>query len=386
MTIEGLGKKFQEARLARGLTLDEAARLTKIRPSRLAEIEADDFSQFPSLAYAKGFLQIYGKFLDVDVTPYLDAFETSSQQMTVDGYAYLQDQPAPKPRRIRARPRAPVVRRQRSGDRSSPLPLLIAVGVIALGFILMRLIMNIQRIAPHQMVGVPQPTASQAPPAQAQPTQAPVAQAPPKQAPVASIAPVAPGPSRAPSRPPAAVVEAQPKKAPPVASAPPSIAPAPSPPPQTAVAEVPKKAAQPVATVAPSIPIPEAFVPAFANANAAAKASVPPKEPEVRRAEPVRPEDLAKAGATETAQTTQKPAEAEGPNHIAIKPLKKTYIKVVVDNESLQPAFERWISPTDGTVEFRGQKIAVRVLDRDAVQIRKNGKPVSGDDEDVTVE
>src|SRR6266478_1244807 len=385
MTIEGLGKKFQDARLARGLTLDEAARLTKIRPSRLAEIEVDDFSQFPSLAYAKGFLQIYGKFLDVDVTPYLDAFETS-QQMTVDGYSYLQDQPAPKPRRIRARPRAPVVRRQRSGDRSSPLPLLIAVGVIVLGFILMRLIMNIQRIAPHQMVGVPQPTASQAPPAQAQPTQAPVAQAPPKQAPAASIAPVAPAPSRAPSRPPAAVVEAQPKKAPPVASAPPSIAPAPSPPPQTAVAEVPKKAAQPVATVAPSIPIPEAFVPAFANANAAAKASVLPKEPEVRRAEPVRPEDLAKAGATESVQTTQKPAEAEGPNHIAIKPLKKTYIKVVVDNESLQPAFERWISPTDGTVEFRGQKIAVRVLDRDAVQIRKNGKPVSGDDEDVTVE
>ena len=356
MTIEGLGKKFQDARLARGLTLDEAARLTKIRPSRLAEIEADDFSQFPSLAYAKGFLQIYGKFLDVDVTPYLDAFETS-QQMTVDGYAYLQDQPAPKPRRIRARPRAPVVRRQRSGDRSSPLPLLIAVGAIVLGFILMRLIMNIQRIAPHQMVGVPQPIASQAPPAQAQSTQAPVAQAPPKQAPAASIAPVAPAPSRAPSRPPAAVVEAQ-----------------------------PKKAAEPVATVAPSIPIPDAFVPAFANANVAAKASVPLKEPEVRRAEPVRPEDLAKAGATQTAQTTQKPAEAKGPNHIAIKPLKKTYIKVVVDNESLQPAFERWISPTDGTVEFRGQKIAVRVLDRDAIQIRKNGKPVADGDDDITVE
>jgi len=240
------------------------------------------------------------------------------------------------------------------------------------------LIMNIQRIAPHQMVGVPQPTASQAPPAQAQPTQAP-----PKQAPAASVAAA---PSRAPSAPPAAVVEAQPKKAPPVASALPSIAPAPSPPPQTAVAEVPKKAAQPVATVAPSIPLPEAFVPAFANANAAAKASVPPKEPEVRRAEPVRPEDLAKAGATQSVQTTQKPAEAEGPNRIAIKPLKKTYIKVVVDNESLQPAFERWISPTDGTVEFRGQKIAVRVLDRDAIQIRKNGKPVADGDDDVTVE
>ena len=95
MTIEGLGKKFQEARRARDLTLDEAARMTKIRPSRLAEIEADDFSQFPSLAYAKGFLLIYGKFLDVDVTPYLDAFE-DSERVTVDGYSYLQDNPPPK--------------------------------------------------------------------------------------------------------------------------------------------------------------------------------------------------------------------------------------------------------------------------------------------------
>ena len=98
MSIEGLGKKFQAARESRGLSLDEAARLTKIRQSRLAEIEADDFSQFPSLAYAKGFLLIYGKFLDVDVTPYLDAFEGSSN-ITINGYSYLQESPAPKPPR-----------------------------------------------------------------------------------------------------------------------------------------------------------------------------------------------------------------------------------------------------------------------------------------------
>src|SRR5256885_10191616 len=150
MTIEGLGKKFRDARLARGLTLDEAAGLTKIRPSRLAEIEADDFSQLPSLAYAKGFLQIYGRFLDVDVTPYLDVFETS-RDVTVDGYSYLQDQSAPKPRRIRAIPRAPTVRRQRSGVRSSSMSLLIEVGVIGVGFVLLRLILNIQSIAPHPM-------------------------------------------------------------------------------------------------------------------------------------------------------------------------------------------------------------------------------------------
>ena len=96
----------------------------------------------------------------------------------------------------------------------------------------------------------------------------------------------------------------------------------------------------------------------------------------MRRAEPVRPEDLARAAAS----------ESTGPNRVAIRPLKKTYIKVVVDNEEMNPAFERWISPGDGTVEFRGQHVAVRVLDRDAVQIKKNGKLISDDDSDVTIE
>ena len=359
MTIEGLGKKFQDARIAHGFTLDEAARLTKIRPSRLAEIEADDFSQFPSLAYAKGFLSIYGKFLDVDVTPYLDVFET--KDVTFDGYSYLQDQPPPKPRRVRAT-HAPVVRRQRvSGDRSSLFPILIGVGVIIVGFVLMRLIMNIQRISPHEMVGVPQPTAAQ------------------------SAEPQAPGPQAAP---PQARAQGQGPQQQNVQSrahaASASVGQAPSPPPAT-VAEAPKKSAPPVANAAPSIAPPAATTaPAFASANAAAEASAAPtKEPEVRRAEPVRPEDLAKAEAT---QKSQKTAAAQGPNQVAIKPLKKTYIKVVVDNESLQPAFERWISPADGTVEFSGQKIAVRVLDRDAIQIKKNGKPIASGDEDVTVE
>jgi len=311
MSIEGLGKKFQEARLARGLTLDEAARITKIRPSRLAEIEAEDFSQFPSLAYAKGFLLIYGKFLDVDVTPYLDAFETSSQ-VTVDGYSYLQESPAPKLRRTR-----PASVRPMRSSRSSPWPLLIAVGAIVLGFLVVRLFLNIERLAPRteQRIGV------------------------------AEASPALPSPSVAPGRP---VVE-------------------------SSVAKKPEAASITAASATP-----RASSPQIVSSTAAAAA--PPKAPEIRRAEPVRPEDLAKAGVTENA------TESGGPNRVAIKPLKKTYIKVVVDGEAARPAFERWISPADGTVEFRGQHIAVRVLDRDAVQIKKNGKLLAEDDSDVTVE
>src|SRR5882762_3169249 len=148
MTIEGLGKKFQEAREARNLTLDEAARMTKIRPQRLAEIEAEDFSQFPSLAYAKGFLLIYGKFLDVDVTPYLDAFE-DSESVTVDGYSYLQENERAKP------VSAPVVRRRPAAtggaggsNRVSPMPLIVGIVVLVVGFLGMKFFLNVQRLAP----------------------------------------------------------------------------------------------------------------------------------------------------------------------------------------------------------------------------------------------
>lgn len=106
------------------------------------------------------------------------------------------------------------------------------------------------------------------------------------------------------------------------------------------------------------------------------------KEPEVRRAEPVRAEDLAKASPPETSPA----AAASEQNQVAIRPLRRTYIKVVVDNEARVPAFERWISPGEGTVEFKGRHIDVRVLDRDAVQIRKNGKMVAEGDLDVTIE
>jgi cytoskeleton protein RodZ len=318
MSIEGLGKKFQEARRTRNLTLDEAARLTKIRPSRLAEIEADDFSQFPSLAYAKGFLLIYGKFLDVDVTPYLEAFE-GSENVTVDGYSYLQDNPAPKPAR------APII--PKPTNRGSLAPFVIGVVVLLIGFSFMKLILNLQRITPR---GEAKNQAAQATP---------------------SASPVPSGTIIARHAEP---VEKTPTKA--------------------------AAAASPIAS-APTVPT---RTPVVASTPAAVTAAspAPTKEPEVRRAEPVRQEDLAKAGVAENSS----PAGSSGLNRVDIKPLKKTYIKVVVDDEAEKPAFERWISPADGTVEFRGQHISVRVLDRDAVQIRKNGKLVAENDADVTIE
>src|SRR5438876_6493479 len=258
MTIEGLGKKFQEARQARNLTLDEAARMTKIRPSRLAEIEADDFSQFPSLAYAKGFLLIYGKFLDVDVTPYLDAFE-DSERVTVDGYSYLQENQSPKPVSAPVVPRRPVATGGR--DRISPMPLIVGIVVLVIGFSIMKLLLNVQRLAPGRAGST--------------------AQASPSASPVAGSKALPPGPA---------------------ASAPSNVASAPS--------------------VAPTL------APTAVAAGA-------PGEPEVRRAKPVTREDLAKPQ-----EATNSPsAESSEQNRVAIRPLKRTYVRVTEGDANGKPGF-----------------------------------------------
>jgi len=313
MSIEGLGRKFQEARKARNLSLEEAARLTRIRQSRLAEIEADDFSNFPSLAYAKGFLQIYGKFLEVDVSPYLDAFETSGH-LTVDGYSYLQDAPAPKAPRGHRSPR------RTENARPSLVPFLIGIAILVAGFSFLRFISKLNQIAPH-------------------PTEAAASATP--SATVATIV----APRALPVESPARVAAT----APPVKSTPTIAVPAATPIPTA------------IAVETPLLPAPRAV------------------EPEVRRAVPVRPDEVAAAQATNDA------IDAEGPNRIDIKPLKRTYMQVTIDDDPTKPAFERWVSPSDGTVEFRGHRFSVRVLDREAVQIRKNGKIVSNGDTDLQI-
>jgi len=319
MSIEGLGRKFQEARKARNLSLEEAARLTRIRQSRLAEIESDDFSNFPSLAYAKGFLQIYGKFLDVDVSPYLDAFDTSSH-ITVDGYSYLQDTPAPKA------PRTQVTRRNENA-RPSILPFLLGLAILVAGFWFLRFISNLQRITPR-------------------PTEATATATPSPTALVARIVAPRAEPVESPV-PSAQVAAATATTTPPVKTTP------------TIPIALPVPTAIAVAT--PTIPVARAV------------------EPEVRRAQPVRPEELA------AAQAENAVADANAPNLVDIKPLKKTYMRVTIDDDPTKPAFERWVSPSDGTVEFRGHRFSVTVLDRDAVQIRKNCKIVSNSDTDLRI-
>ena len=336
LIMEGLGQKFQNARIARDLTLEDAGRMTKIRPAKLAEIEAEDFSSFPSLAYAKGFILIYGKFLNVDVTPYLEAFE-GPDQVTTDGYAYLQDNPAPPP----PRPTTVVVRREVSDgrQRSSLMPLVIGLVVLVGGFTVLKFMLDVRRVTP---------SAQRDANALAQAPAAPATNAPGNVAPGGNVG-VAP--------------KALPAEGTPAPGA-------------VAVATPPPAAGTTIAPEAQPQPTDAATPPAVA-----AVSPTPEAEPEIRRAEPVRPEDLIQARNA----TAPQPLPDEEMNRFDIRPLRKTYVRVTVDNAG-GASFDRWVNPSDRPAFFIGKRIAVKVLDPDAVEIRKNGEVVSGADADITLE
>jgi cytoskeletal protein RodZ len=58
-----ISQRIKEARLNKGLTLEEISASTKIKTSFLSAIEDGKFDKLPSVAYAQGFVRNYVRFL-----------------------------------------------------------------------------------------------------------------------------------------------------------------------------------------------------------------------------------------------------------------------------------------------------------------------------------
>lgn len=59
----GVGSALEKARLIRGLTLEEAARDTKLRVDQLTALEREDFDGLPGDAFVRGALRTYAQYL-----------------------------------------------------------------------------------------------------------------------------------------------------------------------------------------------------------------------------------------------------------------------------------------------------------------------------------
>jgi len=87
-----LARRIGEARLARGISLEEAERATKIRRRYLEAIEAGDFAQLPDGPPGRGFVRNYARYLGLDPEAAIHLLEAEVGVPIV----MLQD-PAPPP-------------------------------------------------------------------------------------------------------------------------------------------------------------------------------------------------------------------------------------------------------------------------------------------------
>jgi cytoskeletal protein RodZ len=114
----GVGPALRKARLSRGVTLEEAARDTRIRPEFLEALEEEDFERLLGDVYARGCLRSYATYLGL------------SADTVVSAYAKHLADPMPAPQVVFAQPE-PVVGARRRPD-NHRLFVMVAATVLVL--------------------------------------------------------------------------------------------------------------------------------------------------------------------------------------------------------------------------------------------------------------
>ena len=66
--LQKLGEQLQQARQARGVSLEDAERIIRIRRKYLAALERGDHLALPTPLQVRGFLQSYSTYLGLDVS------------------------------------------------------------------------------------------------------------------------------------------------------------------------------------------------------------------------------------------------------------------------------------------------------------------------------
>jgi cytoskeleton protein RodZ len=129
-----VGQTLRKARTDRGIELSEVERATKIRAKFLEAMEEDRWEALPAPAYARGFLDIYARYLGLDRDALLDQYSE-----TVEG-----EHPEPIPssvikpgtlRQHRSPKRAPEINLKPVAKVLAGLVLVVIVGLVIVGSI-----------------------------------------------------------------------------------------------------------------------------------------------------------------------------------------------------------------------------------------------------------
>jgi cytoskeletal protein RodZ len=340
--VNSAGKKLQQSRLSKHLSIEEASRVTRIRPDKLLDLEEDNYSNFPSMAYAKGFLLLYARFLGVDVREFADSLHAPNPVST-DDYEYLNaaaSGPTPPPSR---RPYHFAPRRERT-----VLPIVVFAVLAGAIILVVYLAVSFERLGNLEDIAEKKDLSS--PPAASSPGISTMPAAPAEAA-AASRAPAPPAPSL--RNPPPGIVESSPAPIIPGIGQPAPPAPAPA---------GPFDPNREVRRAVPVFPTPPG--------HAAASPAVAP----------------AGAGADTGLSMIAPVASPEAVKHVSIMPVRKTMVTVRKDVADSAPVFEDWLYPGDGALKLTGHKFWIQVQDPGAVQITQDGQPVAAGQSQIQIE
>lgn len=73
----GAGQLLREARLERGLSIDDVARQLRLSVRQVTALEADDYDKVASGTFLRGFVRNYAKLMQMDAAPLLQQLEES---------------------------------------------------------------------------------------------------------------------------------------------------------------------------------------------------------------------------------------------------------------------------------------------------------------------
>jgi cytoskeletal protein RodZ len=100
----------------------------------------------------------------------------------------------------------------------------------------------------------------------------------------------------------------------------------------------------------------------------------------VRRALPVTPsEEVAQASPT----ATTSPAAMDT---LEIRVRERTWLRVTKDRQNGEPIYNDFISPRSPPIVVQGRRFWLKLPDKNALELRKNGQAVAGPDDEIVIE
>lgn len=80
LSFQGPGAQLAQARERKGLTLAEISKRSRIGVPYLEAIEREDWLALPGQMYVRGFIRLYARELDLNVTLLLEALEAQTKE------------------------------------------------------------------------------------------------------------------------------------------------------------------------------------------------------------------------------------------------------------------------------------------------------------------